>query len=286
MKDAVWIVLNVPAQPNRMGMPPPSIVAKLKEHIDNGGSVFILCGTRSDDLSVALDPWGIKLHPDKVIVKQLIKDSGGREGDQIEQAEREVQHLFFLKSYGEHLLTKPLQSLESVMLYVTPVDLVKKDGYDGAAILPMPQPPAIWATNAEAVDGGEELKFDAGKGDMSPPLFGGAAVEKKGGGRVVAIGTYAFALNQFVRMPDSKLAKQGYPYVPRFPGSAELFANSVYWLAHMEPMIAISPSSMQVARIAPMSDGANRTWSVGVLLVLLPGLVVLAGVGMYFARRD
>ena len=51
-------------------------------------------------------------------------------------------------------------------------------------------------------------------------------------------------------------------------------------------MIAISPSAMQVSRIAPMTESAARMWNVGVLLVGLPGLVIVAGVMMYMARRD
>jgi hypothetical protein len=74
--------------------------------------------------------------------------------------------------------------------------------------------------------------------------------------------------------------------VSRFPGNSELFTNSVFWLAKMEPMIAISPTAMQVSRIAPMSDTALAGWRVGVLLILLPGLVLAAGILMYFARRD
>ena len=32
-------------------------------------------------------------------------------------------------------------------------------------------------------------------------------------------------------------------FAPRFPGNAELFLNSVFYLAKMEPMIAISPAA-------------------------------------------
>jgi hypothetical protein len=35
-----------------------------------------------------------------------------------------------------------------------------------------------------------------------------------------------------------------------------------------------------------MSDTALSFWRYGVLIVLLPGLVLVAGIGMYFARRD
>jgi hypothetical protein len=54
----------------------------------------------------------------------------------------------------------------------------------------------------------------------------------------------------------------------------------------MEPMIAISPSAMDVSRIQPMSDASEWFWRTGVLLIGLPLLVVLAGGLMYVRRRD
>ena len=72
----------------------------------------------------------------------------------------------------------------------------------------------------------------------------------------------------------------------RFPGNSELFMNSIYWLSRQETMIAISPAAMDVSRIGDMSRGAQSFWRVGVLLIGLPGLVIVAGAMVWFARRD
>ncbi len=285
VKDAIWIVLNMPTQ-SQMGMPPPSIAAKLTEHLANGGSAMVMSFPQADDLSVALSPWGVKINTDLLAVKSLIASNSGREGDQIEQAERKYQHVFILKEFGDHLLTKPLRSLEAAIVPITPVELSKKDGYTAFPILPIPTAPPSWATALDNYRGGGEIKFDKARGDKPSPIFGGAVVEKNGGGRLVVIGSLDFANDNLVMMPDEEMWKQGYRDIPRFPGNAELFANSVYWLAKLEPMIAISPSAMQISRIAPMTDGAARMWTVGVLLIGLPGLVIAAGVMMYLARRD
>lgn len=284
VKDAIWIVLNAAAQ-GQMGMPPPSIVAKLTEHLANGGSALVMTYPSADPLDAALSPWGVKLDEDFLAVKTLVANNSGREGDQIEQAERKYQHVFILKQFGDHLLTKPLQSLEAAIVPLVPVELTKKDGYTATPLLPIPTTPASWATPIEEYRKGGEVKFDQAR-DKAAPIFGGAAVEKNGGGRLVVIGSLDFANDNLVMMPDEEMWKQGYRDIPRFPGNAELFANSVYWLSKMEPMIAISPSAMQVSRIAPMTDGASRMWNIGVLLVGLPGLVIVAGVMMYMARRD
>ena len=111
-------------------------------------------------------------------------------------------------------------------------------------------------------------------------------VEKDGGGgRLIVFGCIQFALNQIIGIPDPNLARQGI-LVARFPGNSELFLNSVFWLAHQEPMISISPTAMEVSRIKEMNNGVLGFWRVGVLLILLPCLVIVAGIAMFVRRRD
>ena len=62
--------------------------------------------------------------------------------------------------------------------------------------------------------------------------------------------------------------------------------NASFWLSHQEPMIAISPAAMTVARIGPIGRAGQAFWHVGVLLIGLPGLVVAAGAAAYLSRRD
>ena len=105
------------------------------------------------------------------------------------------------------------------------------------------------------------------------------------GGRLVVIGSLRFAIDQYLNEPDPDLLKQRI-FAARFPANGELFQNAVFWLAHMEPMIAISPAAMEVARIDPMSDASKNIWKTGVLLIALPGLVIVAGAMVYFMRQD
>jgi hypothetical protein len=51
-------------------------------------------------------------------------------------------------------------------------------------------------------------------------------------------------------------------------------------------MIAISASSMDVSRVADMSKTTQWLLRYGLLLILLPGLVLCAGVWVYLVRRD
>jgi hypothetical protein len=65
-----------------------------------------------------------------------------------------------------------------------------------------------------------------------------------------------------------------------------MLMNSVFWLARMEPMIAISPAAMDVNRIRQIEPKMLNFWHYGVLLMLLPGLVLVAGATIYAKRRD
>ncbi len=122
--------------------------------------------------------------------------------------------------------------------------------------------------------------------DLAPPLYGGAIAEKEDGkGRLIVIGCRVFAANDYVQEPDMEVYRTQQRLVPRFPGNAELFVNSVFWLEKMDTMIAISPAALEVPRVAPMSDGARNTWRFA-LIGLLPACVVAAAGAVYAKRKD
>jgi hypothetical protein len=246
---------------------------------------------QGDDLHEALADWGITVDNRAIAVHESVPSPGGPSGDIIEDAQR-VPFIFVSNSYGDHAITQPLQSLDALLLHMMPVTTKQTPGYKTTSLLPMPQ--GTWGErDVEAATRGDAVKFDAaGKdgatGDIAGPINVAAASEKEGGGgRVVVIGGLQLALNDIITLPDPKLLQRERPIVvARFPGNGELLANSVFWLAKMEPLIAISPSAMEVSRIKPMSDGTLKAWRVGALLVGLPGLVIAAGAFVYFARRD
>ena len=150
----------------------------------------------------------------------------------------------------------------------------------------MPEVGKVWGEhNVDAALNGDAISFKPDEGDLPGPLFAGSVVQSEKGGRLVAIGSLQFITNQMLTMRDPVLAQRGIP-AARFPGNGDLFCNSIFWLAHMEPLIAISPSAMEVNRIGEISDGALKAWRVGLLLVGLPGAVILCGMLVYFARRD
>ena len=280
IKDAVWIVvgMNVGGNPMQQQQPPP-MSPKLQEHLNRGGAALVLAEPRGDNMAQALEEWGVKVRTDAIAVHEPVPNVPAT-GDIVEDAQR-MPYIFIVNEYGNHMLARPLRSLDGLLIPIVPVSVEKKQGYKSEPLVPVPQTLKVWGeTNVESMD--ENVKFDPGI-DIPAPLFGGAVVEKEnGGGRLVTIGSVYFASNRIAGLADPRSRNA----VLRFPGNQELFMNSVFWLAKMEPMIAISPTAMEVNRIKPMSEGAHGFWRVGVVLVLLPLAVVFAGVAMYMNRRD
>jgi len=301
IKDAIWVVMDFPTAEQQPGMPSPTVAAKVADHLRAGGSALVLVSVRGDAMADVMKDWGVEIHPDAVAAHELIKQSEGRQGSAMDEAQR-IPFIFDIRDYGDHVITRPLRSLESFLvplLCVKPTQQVPA-GVTVTPIIPLPQSPKSWGeTDLEGLQNLTDVKYDEGK-DLAGPIYGGIVSEKKlppstqpttapankaGTARLVVIGTPAVALDRWINEPDENLLRRGV-IASKFPANAELFNNSVFWLARMEPMIAISPAAMEVARIEPMSNGALSAWKNGALLVGLPGLVVLCGAMVYFARRD
>jgi hypothetical protein len=250
---------------------------QLAKHLEEGGSALVLAMRGSTSLGASLDPWGIKVRTDVVAVHEPVEGDTSS-GDEVEDAQRSPP-IFVSQQYGNHVLTKPLQSLDLLMLAACVVQTEQKPGITTTPLLPVPEKLKVWGeTNIQSL---RSPKFEK-ESDVAPPLNWGAAAEKSGGGRVVAIGSVELGLDEFISFSDSR-SRRG---ATRFPGNGELLMNSIFWLAKMEPMIAISPAAMDVNRIKQIEPKLLNFWHYGVLLLLLPGLVLAAGATIYAKRRD
>jgi hypothetical protein len=283
MKDAVWVVVAT-GQAGPMGGPSGDLGQKLAEHLDRGGSAMVLASPRAPEVSGTLGKWGIDLNADAVVVHEEVP-AGGPGGEQIESIMRRP-FIFAINQYGEHAITRPMRSLDT--LVIASVVLKTRDAA-GVKVTPLlSTPPSLktWGeSELESINEGT-MTFDPKPlGDVPPPVLMGVAAEKQGGGRLVVFGSLTTFINDIFSIPDADLARKGYP-VARFPGNGELFANSVFWLAKMDTMIAISPAAMEVSRIKDMSSATLGFWRWGFLVVGLPLAVVVAGAMVYMGRRD
>jgi hypothetical protein len=279
LKDAIWVVVG--RSSGQQMRPPPAIAPRLKEHLDQGGSALVLADIRGESFAEALDPWGIKVRADAVVVHEPV--IGGRDStDVIEQVQRNPV-IFVLRNYGDHPITKPLQSLDGIFIPVLPVFVDPQAGVTSTKLIPVPQVLKTWGeTNLENLEGD---RLARGEGDLDPPFFAGAAAEKTGGSRLVVFGSARFSSDDLLTFTDPSLEKQRI-YVSRFPANGDLFTNAIFWLSHQDTMIAISPSAMEISRIGDIGPAALVFWRIGVMLIVLPGLVIAAGIWMFFNRRD
>lgn len=280
IKDAVWIVLNLPSQTG----PSPVMAQKVAEHLKAGGSAMILALPGSDNLSDALKDYGVEMLTDATIVHEPIS-GGARSGDFVDDIQRR-QYIFVINKFGDHLLAGPVGSLDAIVVNGVPIRTNSAPGVKTTQLMPIPQTIKAWGERDQQTVEADQSKFDetGPNADLPGPLFAGAIAEKDKS-RLVVIGDLVGFTNQVLGLPDQEMLKRRI-FAPRFPGNGELFTNSVFWLGKMEPMIAISPAAMQITRVKDMGDGALNFWRIGVLMILLPGLVVAWGVSMYFARRD
>jgi hypothetical protein len=289
IKDAIWVVFSEP-QMSQFGPMPggPELGNKLKEHLDRGGSAMVLFDLQGDDLSAALKDWGVSVRPNVVAVHEPVVVAGGAADDFIEQARRQPP-IFVINEYGgPHPITSTLQALDAALVPMIPVQAPGAEGAEVTRVIPVPQEPQSWGEGdiQSVTRRGARPTFDPNSGDVAGPLYAGAAVQKKDKGRLVVIGCAAFANNFLIALPDQKVYDRTGRDVARFPGNGELFTNSVFWLAKMEKMIALSPSALDTPRIEPMSKGMLAFWRVGVLLVGLPLLALASGLLVWHARKD
>jgi hypothetical protein len=264
---------------------------KVNEHLKAGGSAMILIDPQAEKMDF-LKEWGIDARPEYLAVHQKVDPQGARSDDRTDDWKRQ-QPVFVVNEYGDHPITKPLRSLDTLLVPLIPVDTTDAKGVKVTRILPVPNTPQSWGErDFDSLRQGKGVTFDPNPKDGAPadlagPLWGGAVAEKDGGkGRLVVIGCRTFAVNDYVNEPDTEVLRTQRRVVPRFPGSAELFMNSVFWLSKLDTMIAISPSALEVPRVAPISNGVRDFWRWGVLTVGLPAMVLVAGSLVYLKRRD
>ena len=309
--DAIWVVFTQQDQPQQNPMmgaqPPASIAPKVADHLAKGhhwadgkrlpgGCAYVLALPRGDTLGDALSPFGVTIRADAVAVHELVKSDGAAAdtGDRINEVEKNPV-VFPIKDWGRSPITDTLAGLPGVLLQSTVVETAKVPGATNTPLIPVPGapdgPPCWGETNLESTQG--TPTFDKAT-DLPPPLFAAASAERTAdGSRVVVMGSTPSFIGSdvgalsgsIVDFPDPELLNRGV-VAPKFPGNAEFFMNGVFWLAHQEPMIAISPAAMTVSRLAPMSRLGLGFWHVGVLLIGLPGLVLAAGAAAYVSRRD
>jgi ABC-type uncharacterized transport system involved in gliding motility auxiliary subunit len=253
----------------------------LKGYLAKGGKVMVLLDpvlkvdqAQPTGLQSLLKDWGIEADNDVV----LDVSGTGR------LALGTDESVPVAASYPSHPITENFQLLTAYPLArsMSPVE-GGVNGHTAQKIVETSK--NSWGeTNLKSLTGGQPAKMD--EGDKAGPLALASAVSapatvtppaktpakdgdaaKPAETRLVAFGDSDFASNAALGVS----------------GNRDLFLNAVNWLAQQENLIAIRPRDPEDRRITLTADQERRIFFLTVLIV--PGLVLLAGVQTWWRRR-
>lgn len=254
-EDASVIVIAGPLQPVTQNE-----VDLLKEYLANGGSLIIMSNpTGLTEFSDESDPiaemlatdWGITLNNDIVI--------------DLNSPQPTTAAASF---YDSHPVTTNMNNL--VSFYPFTRSMSPSGAVEGVTLTPLVQTnERSWGeTNFEDLQQGGQVGYDEGVETLGPLTLAMAGENTTTGGRVTVFGTSLFATDQIFDQY----------------GNGDMFVNSVDWTAEQEDIANITPKTPTERTFTP----PNQVQWIAILLgsvLVIPGLVVLAGVSAWLARR-
>ena len=253
-EDALTIVIPGPMKPVSS-----QEVKLLKAYVDAGGSLMVMenpvlatdFGDASDPLAEYLaSDWGITLDNDIIM-------------DQSSQ-----QLLYAVSSsYNQHPITQNL-SQNYIVIMPQARSITIQDVTEGVTLTPLilTSQNSWGETNFANAQAGQ-VSFDPE--DLPGPLIMAASGENsQTKGRVVVFGNSVFATDE------------GFDAY----GNGNIFVNALDWAAFQEDAISVTPyTPTERTFVAP----DQTRWIIILLgsVIILPGLVILAGVSTWLARR-
>ena len=294
-KGVIWIILDLPpsGQMAQMGaMMYTMMEQKISQQLAEGGNALFLLSAMPPQLMMMtqgqipyksiLAAYGIRLRSTYQVV-QRVPVRGGHHLD-IPQIQ--------IASYPNTIITKPIESLAAMF--------AGTQGQDGSFILSptyvglmAPQPKAaaakIFLQTSVSPDvfgqtqpAAPNAAFNP-SADLKAPVPLGVMAQK-GTGRVIAIGNVMFITDGLINAATPAIANGELTMISNFPGNAELFMNSIYWLAHQSHLIAASPRATVALRIKRMS-GSEEVF-VRLSSFAMPAILAIAiGLMVFVARR-
>jgi ABC-type uncharacterized transport system involved in gliding motility auxiliary subunit len=234
----------------------PQETAMVENYLDHGGKVFVLVDPETHTgLQPLFKSWNIKVGDNIVI------DASG------------VGRLFgtgpavpLVHDYGVSPITQGFQDSMTFFPLARTVNIADTSKTTPTEVELLKTSPASFATPKII---GTTVSYNP-KQDMRGPLSLGVTAQKTEGkaiARLAVFGNSTFATNRWVGLQRN----------------GDLFYNTVSWLSQDENLISIRPKSPTNRRVT-MTEAEQRTlmW---LSLGILPGLVVIAGVLIWWRRR-
>jgi len=253
--DAAVIVVAGPQVPFA-----PEEAERLRQYLDDGGKLFVLADPEFDTgLDDLLEAWGVRLRNDVVV------DPGSSFfGDVLSP---------MVSRYRFSTITKDLGGLTSFFPGARSVEKITPSPEGRSVFVLLETTRASWGeTDIEALRQ-RRARFDEGV-DTRGPLALAVSVQASKGeekGRLVVFGDADFASNSVLSVRGNV-------------GNADLFRNSVNWLAEEEELIAIGPKPPDIRQIQPLTPAQLRT-VFSLVVIVMPLAVLVAGGLVWWSRR-
>lgn len=242
----------------------------VEDYLGRGGSLLVLLDTvvetggAESGLEDLLASWGVKVGDDIAVAS----------GSLLNILTGDVTTIFATE-FALHDITKPLQGFAVQFPLARTVETgTPSDSSLQPVSLVRVNDPGIFAeTDTRAVLEEGMARYDEGEDRRAPLSFGVAVGPRpspgggtpKGGPRLVVFGDADF------------------PTILRQTSNVQLFTNSLAWLAQRGELVSIPPK--QIASTGLYLTGSQLKWVALTVLVFMPLLGVVIGVGVWLVRR-
>lgn len=256
-EDAKVIVVAGPRQPLSSGE-----VDLLKQFTQGGGSLIVMeeptpvtdFGDQSDPLQAYLkDSWGISLGNDMVIDLSSSQASLVAVGSQ----------------FGTNKIVQDLAGYVTIMPTARSVDTGDAITGISPSVLVSTSQQAWAETDLQALQSQDaQVQPDQGTDILGPVPLAVAAQNLDTNDRIVVFGDADFATDAYFTAY----------------GNGDLIVNSIDWATEQEELINLTPKDTTQRFLAPPQRLTMNLLLFG-SVILLPGLILVSGVGVWFQRR-
>ena len=264
-EDALAIIIAGPLKPLATNE-----VDLLKAYVDNGGSLVVMqdpyqftdFGDEPDPLGDYLaNDWGMSLDPD------IILDTSNSLG---------LLYAVSAIPNSQHPITQDINSenLLIIMPQARSISLpTQPEGVTASSLIqttpPLSNSVYSWGEMNYTVSAeSTQVQYDEGVDVLGPLNMAVAGENATTGGRVVVMGNSIFAAGQNFNQY----------------GNGNFFINSVDWAAEQEDLIPFTPRATTDRTFVSPSNPVRLMIILGSICVL-PGLILVAGIATWWARR-
>ena len=282
-QKAVWVILPTESA-NPLGMGVSSgeqqIAGYLRERLQHNESALVILSASptsqfgdTNPLVPLLADWGIHPQLDRVIFREITTADGKA---------RPFPQFQVSVWPAELPITQALAGLTGGFFQASPILLEPPVKNPGVAFHPLVKltGSSLWA--AKNFEQYPDIQRDPASPATSE--FTVAAAAAKGESRLVVVADPAWASDQITDFgllgPNTASITSA-----RFPANAELFVNSITWLAGLDHLIAASARTQDIRRVQSIST-AGLSYIQWGLTLGLPAITTAIGVLVWLKRRQ